>query len=468
MYNKRVKKNAFFLKGDICWSSSPHSIETVKNGFLLCLDGKSGGVFKEVPGHYEHLPVKNHSGKLIIPGLTDLHVHAPQFSFRSLGMDLELLDWLNVITFPEETKYRDPEYAREAYGHFIDDIKRGPNTRLCVYATIHVPGTLLLMDMLEESGLVSFVGKVNMDRNCLKDLMEHDAAGATREWLETFNKRKKEGRYKNTAAILTPRFLPSCSDKLMKSLVQMQREYGLPLQSHLSENREEVRWVRELCPDSENYAGAYADSGLMEGPAIMAHCVWTDEREMDLLSEKGVYIAHCPQSNTNLSSGIAPAKRFMEKGIPMGLGSDVAGGVHTSIFRAMTDAIQVSKLRRTLGTQVFDMLNLPAKSDRTQAARHKVEKALTLEEAFYLGTAGGGSFFGKRHAKSPKGAGPRGVDFGPAGSFEKGWDFDALIIDDSALGGPVRRKLHDRLERVVYLSDDRHIIGKYVRGISVL
>ena len=434
-------ESSFFLKGDICRSSSLQSLETVENGYLLCLGGKSGGIFREVPGQYAHLPVKDHSSKLIVPGLTDIHIHAPQFAFRALGMDMELLEWLNNRTFPEEAKYRDLEYAREAYGRFVEHIKKGPNTRLCVYATIHTPGTLLLMDMLEESGLVSLVGKVSMDRNCPEYLCEKgadNASGAVRDWLEAYYRGRKEGPYKNTAPILTPRFIPCCSNELMKSIKGIQGEYGLPVQSHLSENRKEVEWVKELCPDSENYAGAYSGFGLLDGPAVMAHCVWSGEREMDILAGKGVYIAHCPQSNTNLSSGIAPARRFLDKGIPIGLGSDVAGGVHTSIFRAMTDAIQVSKLRNALISQA--------------------EKSLTLEEAFYLGTAGGGSFFGKIGNKN----------FGPAGSFEAGWDFDALVIDDSSLASPVSRTIRDRLEQVVYLSGERHIVEKYVRGISIL
>jgi guanine deaminase len=385
----------------------------------------------------------DHSGMLIIPGLTDLHIHASQFAFRALGMDMELIEWLNKNAFLEEAKYRDTEYAQKAYGRFVDHIKKGPSTRLCIFATIHIPGTLLLMDLLEESGLVSLVGKVNMDRNCPEYLKENDAGGAAVEWLETFYQRRREGRYKNTAAILTPRFIPSCSNELMKSLAVLQRENALPIQSHLSENRQEVEWVRQLCPGSENYAGAYAEAGLLEGPSIMAHCVWSDEREMELLFQKRVYVAHCPQSNINLSSGIAPVRRFLERGIPLGLGSDVAGGAHSSIFRAMSDAIQVSKLRRVLAAPE--------------------EKALTLEEAFFLGTAGGGSFFGKLS----------GTDLGPAGSFEPGWDFDALIIDDSSLcvsvePNSVKLNLRDRLERAVYLSDDRHIIGKYVRGVPVI
>ena len=447
-HNDLVLEGSFFLKGDIIWSSSLHSLETSENSFLLCINGKSAGVFREIPANHAHLPVKNHSGMLIIPGLTDLHIHAPQFAFRAMGMDMELLDWLNRITFPEEAKYQDIEYARQAYGNFITDIKKGPNTRLCVYATVHVPSTILLMDKLEESGLVSFVGKVSMDRNCPDNLKEDKAIPAASQWLETFYRRQGEGLYKNTAPIITPRFIPSCSGNLMKNLAELQRRGGLPLQSHLSENRREVEWVRELCPESENYAAAYADLGLLEGPTIMAHCVWPSEREMDILAEKGTYIAHCPQSNMNLSSGIAPVRRLLAKGIPMGLGSDVAGGVHTSIFRAMTDAIQVSKLRSFYAAPE--------------------EKPLTLEEVFYLGTAGGGSFFGRPVETSSLGKNSTLPSFGPAGSFEPGWDFDAIVIDDSKLGGPGRLGIRDRLERAVYLSDERNITGKYVRGKQVI
>ena len=456
----------FILSGDICWSSSPNTIETTEAGFLLCKDGKSGGIFKEIPREYANLPRKDHSGKLIIPGLTDLHIHAPQFPFRALGMDMELLEWLNKNTFPEEAKYSDLEYAREAYGYFIEHVKKGPNTRLCILATIHVPATLLLMDMLEESGLVSFVGKVNMDRNCPEFLREEDSRGATREWLGIFSKRQREGRYKNTLPIITPRFIPSCSDTLMEGLAGIQRDYSLPVQSHLSENLREIEWVKELCPASENYTGAYDNYGLLGEKTIMAHCVWSSEKEMDLLAERKTYIAHCPQSDTNLSSGIAPVRRFLEKGIPLGLGSDIAGGVHSSIFRAMTDAIQVSKLRRVMGQ------NRGSPAHGSEAYGSSEEKALTLEEAFYLGTAGGGSFFGKIREKSEQGRDNHETpeaqfQAGPAGSFESGFDFDALVIDDSSLGKSYRSNLRDRLERVVYLSDDRHILEKYVRGIRI-
>jgi len=149
------------------------------------------------------------------------------------------------------------------------------------------------------------------------------------------------------------------------------------------------------------------------------------------MARRGVFAAHCPQSNANLSSGVAPMRRILETGVPAGLGSDVAGGANSSIFRAMTDAIQVSKLRNPL---------LGVK-----------EKALTMEEAFFLGTKGGGEFFGKS-------------GMGYCGSFDQGFDFDALVIDDKVLACPFDLSLRDRLERAVYICDDKHIRAKYIRG----
>lgn len=417
------------LKGDICYSKTKNTLQCLEKGFLVCSAGKSAGVFRELPEQYRQAPMKDYTGRLIIPGLVDLHIHAPQFTLRSLGMDLELLDWLNAFVFPEETKYRDADYALRAYTGFVEDLKKSPNTRACIFATVHVPGTLRLMDLLEASGLVCMVGKVNMDRHCPEGLREQDAAaseGATREWLEQC------GSYKHTKPILTPRFIPSCTDDLLRRLSAIRKQYRLPVQSHLSENQREIAWVRDLCPQSACYGDAYAGFDLFGGetPTIMAHCVWSEDKEVELMAKRGVYVAYCPQSNTNLSSGVAPARRYLDEGVPIGLGSDVAGGAHTSIFRAMTDGIQVSKLRRLLTSQE--------------------DPPLTLEQVFYMGTLGGGSFFGA------------------VGSFEEGYEFDALVIDDAPLAPPFPLSLRERLERVVYLSDDRNILAKYVRGVSIL
>lgn len=416
----------YIIKGNICDSHDAQHLRTMEQGYLVCEDGVCAGMFRELPPMYADYPVKDYGDALILPGLTDLHVHAPQFAFRTLGMDLELLDWLNTHTFPEEAKYADLSYADRAYNAFVADVRKGPNTRAVVFATLHVPGTELLMDKLEASGLVTLVGKVNMDRNSHPDLQEaswEQSLADTRAWIADV-----AGKYRNTAPILTPRFIPSCTDELMRGLQALQAETGLPVQSHLSENQSECAWVQELCPDASNYGNAYDQFGLFGGDArtIMAHCVWSDDAETALMAQHNVYVAHCPQSNMNLSSGIAPVRRFLNVGVPVGLGSDVAGGCHSSIFRAMSDAIQVSKLRWRL-------------VDETEAP-------LTLAEAFYLGTVGGGSFFGK------------------VGRFDPGWEMDAIVIDDSDLAAPYSLTLEERLARVVYLSDDRNIRAKYARG----
>ncbi|MEG2119889.1 MAG: amidohydrolase family protein, partial [Pseudoflavonifractor sp.] len=366
-----MSKNSFVLKGDLCWSKDSTHIETRQDGYLVCVDGVSAGVFGRLPDRYAAFPLIDYTGRLITPGLTDLHVHAPQYAFRGLGMDLELLEWLDTNVFPEESKYRDLAYAKLAYNQFVEDMKRGPNTRACIFATVHGAATELLMDLLEASGLSTMVGKVNMDRNSPDSLREGSAAvsiAETEGWLA-----RVAGKYAHTKPILTPRFVPSCTDELMAQLGELQRKYTLPVQSHLSENQGEVAWVHDLCPAAEFYGDAYAAHGLFGGsaPTIMAHCVLSEAPERRRMKEQGVYIAHCPQSNTNLSSGVAPVRTFLQEGQHVGLGSDVAGGASLSIFRAMADAIGTSKLRWRLQDQSL--------------------APLTAAEAFYLGTVGGGS-----------------------------------------------------------------------------
>lgn len=181
---------------------------------------------------------------------------------------------------------------------------------------------------------------------------------------------------------------------------------------------------------TDNTAAHISSDGASVCPTIMAHCVHSTDEEIQMIKDQGVYVAHCPESNTDIASGIAPVRRYLDMGLHVGLGTDVAGGFSLSMFRAMADAIQVSKLRWRL-------------MDQTQAP-------VTLEEAFYMATIGGGSFFGK------------------VGSFEKGYEFDAMILDDSNIRHPQEISTRDRLERLVYLSDDRNLVGKYVQGRKVI
>ena len=424
-----MNEPVFILKGNIIYSKDLTELAVCEHGYLVCRNGLAEGVYPTLPFKLGGNPIHDYGDCLIIPGLVDLHLHAPQYSFRGLGMDMELLEWLETNTFPEESKYKDIEYAKKAYTIFADNMRRSATTRACIFATIHRPATLLLMDLMEKAGLSTYVGKVNMDRNAPDHLREEtqESAAETLEWIKDVLHRK----YENTRPILTPRFTPSCTDELVEELKKLQMRYGLPLHSHLSENRSEVEWVKDLCPWAEFYGDAYDRFGLFgaDCPTVMAHCVYSDDREIARMKENGVFVAHCPESNMNVSSGIAPVRKFLEDGLNVGLGSDVAAGSTENLFRAMAHAVQASKLRWRL-------------MDENLAP-------LTVEEVFYMATKGGGGFFGQ------------------VGSFEPGYEFDALVLDDSGLSHPQPLDIRSRLERMIYLADERVIKAKYVKGREV-
>lgn len=418
----------FVLKGNIGFSREDKTLCCMPDSYVVCAEGICMGVFAEVPEKYRSFPLIDCGDDLVIPGMTDLHLHAPQYTFRGLGMDLELLDWLQTHTFPEEAKYQDLEYAKKAYRMFVEDLKRSFTTRACIFATLHKEATLELMDQLEESGLITCVGKVNMDRNGGEGLCEEHAAASleeTKEWLA----RVSEKNYRRTMAILTPRFIPCCSDELMRGLSGLQKKHGLKVQSHLSENPSEVAWVKELVQGADSYAGAYdlfCMLGTKEYPAVMAHCVYCSDEEMDLMRRRGVYVAHCPESNLNLSSGIAPVRKYLELGIDVGIGTDVAGGAGLSMAKAVSLAIQCSKMYWRLVD--------------------KEAKPLTFAEVFYLATLGGGSYFGK------------------TGSFLEGYAFDAVVVSDEAVKSMRSLAVEERLERMIYEEKGCRIVRKFVDG----
>lgn len=434
--NKDFIEDSFILYGDICYSINKDQFKTVKNGYLVCINGISQGVYDNIPEEYNDLKIHNYENKLIIPGLVDLHIHAPQFAFRGTGMDLELMSWLEQQTFPEESKYENLDYAKKAYQIFSDAMQKSATTHAVIFATKHRKATELLMELLEKTGIVSYVGKVNMDREApeaLKDESADMSAYETFGWINAVN-----GKYERTKPILTPRFIPCCTPELLEQLREIQITYDLPVQSHLSENKGEIDFVRQLCPDSKFYGDAYDNYGLFGNEhrsdkpikTVMAHCVYSTVEEMKRIKDNGVFVAHCPASNINLSSGIAPIRKYLDLGLKIGLGSDVAGGHTESMLRAVCDAVQVSKLYWRL---VDDN-----------------SKPLSFKEAFYLATVGGGEFFEN------------------VGSFEKGYAFNAVILDDSVLKYPEELSIEKRLESASYAMIDSYSIkAKYVNGKKI-
>ncbi len=423
-----MTQKTFAMKGTFLYSISKNELK-IEEGFLICIDGISQGIVKELTEKQREMHLYDYSGQLILPGMIDLHLHAPQYSYVGTGMDLELLDWLESYTFPEEKNYEQEEYAKKAYTKFVRDLQKSPTTRACIFATVHKNSSLLLMEMLESTGLITNVGKVNMDRNC-PDYIREETADSIQETISFIEEATK--RFQLTTPILTPRFIPTCSDELMQNLSLLKERYQINYQSHLSENMEEIQWVHELCPNSKSYGAAYDDFGAFsqEGKTIMAHTVYLESEEEVLLKEKNVFLAHCPESNLNIASGIAPVKRFLGNGLKVGLATDVAGGSSLNMFRAMMHAIQSSKMYWRLIDSTYH--------------------PLTIEETLFIATKGGGEFFGK------------------VGSFEAGYEVDAIVIDDAELTTMKEMSVKERVERLIYLGTEIHITSKFVAGNKVL
>jgi len=414
-------------KAHILFTKEQNRFEVIENGYLAVgADGRVVGVSSDLASlDCGDAEVVDFGDRLLIPAMNDLHVHAPQYRNQGIAMDLELLPWLQYYTFPEEMKYADRGYAERMYRRFVRDLWRFGTMRACVFATIHTESTRLLMNLFQEAGMGALVGKVAMNRNCPDELLE-SLEGMTKgyeELIAEFNEPEALVR-----PIITPRFIPSCTPNMLRLCGELAAKHQLPVQSHLSENKSEIALVQSLEQESSCYGDAYDQYGLFgQTPTVMAHCVWTDGEELELMKRRGVMVAHCPTSNFNVASGMAPIRKFLNEGLQVGLGSDISGGHDLSIFRTMVYAIQVSKI--------------------LYQQNHECA-FLSLSEAFWMATKSAGSFFGQ------------------VGSFEPGYEFDALVIDDRDLNHD-NYSLLERLERYIYLGDDRQIEHRFCRGKEI-
>lgn len=413
-------------KAHILFTKEKNSFEVYENGYMAVEDGRVVGIASDLSAwDCTDTEVTDFGDRLLIPAMNDLHVHAPQYRNQGLAMDLELLEWLQNYTYPEEMKYADTGYAERMYRRFVHDLWRFGTMRVCVFATIHTESTRLLMHLFQEAGMGALVGKLAMNRHCPDGLSEsvEDMVQGYESLIAEFNQSNALVR-----PIITPRFLPSCTSEMLHACGELAAKYQLPVQSHLSENKDEIALVHSLEKESTSYGDAYYRYGLFgQTPTVMAHCVYTEGEEQELIKRQGVMIAHCPTSNLNVSTGIAPIRKFLDDGLRIGFGSDISGGHDLSIFRVMVYAIQMSKVRYQHNRQ---------------------EKFLTLHEVFWMATKSAGSFFGR------------------VGSFEPGYEFDALVIDDSELNHH-DYSLVERLERYIYLGDDRQIVHRFCRGKEI-
>ncbi|MEA4965774.1 MAG: amidohydrolase family protein [Oscillospiraceae bacterium] len=413
------------LKGHLLSAASPSRLQSIPDGYLAAdEDGILRYVGPQLPQPLRTLPVEDWGDRLILQSFADMHLHAPQYPMLGQGMDLPLLSWLREYAYPTEARFSDLAFARNCSRHLAAALIGGGTTRVCMFSSLHTDATLILMEELERAGISGYVGKVNMDRQGGAGLREstEESMRETLRWLDAC------GDFRTVRPILTPRFTPACTEEILTFLGRLAAERGLYVQSHLSENPEELRLVGELCPDCAQYWETYQKHGLWRDHTVMAHCVYSDERERAAMREAGVLAVHCPDSNWNLCSGTAPVKTMLREGSWVALGSDIAGGAVLFLPHVAAAAIRASKVRHMTEGEDF----------------------LTVPEAYYLATSAGHRYFGDRDG------------------FQVGNPLHAAVVDETNLP-PAARELTaaERLERFLYLGDDRNLAAVYANGKKV-
>jgi guanine deaminase len=334
------------LRGDLLdFTDEPALDQTSLQGvrlrpdhWLLIEDGRIVGAQVETPdASWQRI---DHRGRLVLPGFIDTHVHSPQLDvIASYGT--ELLDWLETYTFPAERAYADPALATSGSARFCDALLAHGTTSAVVFPTVHKVSVDALFGAAAERGMRIVAGKCLMDRYA-PDGLRDDVAGAERDCIELIERWHGKGR---NAYALTVRFAPtSTREQLAMAGRLAQADPGLYVQTHVAENRAEVRWVAELFPEARSYLDVYARAGLVRRRSVFAHGIWLDDADRALLSEAGAQIAFCPSSNLFLGSGLFDWQKNADAGVAVSVATDVGGGTSLSMLRTLADAYKVQAL----------------------------------------------------------------------------------------------------------------------------
>jgi len=408
-----------------------HVIRVGGDGTIIAVAPAADGV----PDETLDLP----AGQVVLPGFVDLHVHAPQYPQLGLALDEPLEVWLGKYTFPLEAKYADLDFAREAYGTLVSDLLAGGTTTALYFATVHREATQLLAEICLAQGQRGLVGKVVMDNHATspdyyRDETAEAAVADTRAVIEHIRALPGNDR---VLPVVTPRFIPSCTDEALAGLGALARECGCHVQTHCSESDWAHGHVLERYGHTDTVA--LDGFGLLTRKTVLAHSVFLTEGDMGLVRETGAGVALCALSNIYFANAVFPLRRALEKGLHVGLGTDVSGGPSSSIFEACRTTVQASRLLET-----------GVDPDVPRETRGHPGATIDMKTAFHLATAGGGEALEL-----------------PVGIFRPGYQFDAIVVDPHAAQGTIRlfgAQAVERIEQILYGANRTNIVSTFVSG----
>ena len=370
--------------------------------------------------------VKRYDNKLIIPGMIDTHVHLPQTEMIGAYGE-QLLTWLTEYAFPTEKKFSNEDYAREISKRFLDELLRNGTTSALVFCSVHPESVNAFFKESQARRLRMIAGKVMMDRNCPEDLSDcpETSYDDSRALIEKWH------NVDRLSYAVTPRFAPTSTPEQLNKCGQLLEEYpDVYMHTHLSENSDEIDWVKQLFPEAKDYLGVYEDAGLVKKRSIFAHAIHLSDREMETLACNHASIAHCPTSNLFLGSGLFNLARCEKHDINVGLGTDVGAGTSFSLLQTSSEAYKIQQLQKY---------------------------KMSAFKGLYLATLGGA----------------RALDLeGTIGNFLPGCEADFVVLDDHATPFlkfrlPHAKTLHERLFAIMILGDDRCIQETFIMGKSI-
>jgi guanine deaminase len=444
------------FRGTAFTSRLPQEVRALED-CLFCLDAE--GLIRRIlhPQDLEYAKVlaaysgrdsfrELSDGQYFLPGFIDLHIHAPQWAQAGTAMDIPLQDWLDTYTFPLESKFSDLDFARKVYQDLVTTLLANGTTTALYFATIHKEASYLLAQICADKGQRGLVGKVVMDDKeenpeYYRDESTEAALADTESFIQQvleLNKTTKQGVY----PVVTPRFIPSCTDEALAGLGELAKKYDTHIQSHCSESDWEHHFVHERMHKSDAYA--LHEMGLLQDKAVMAHAVFLSDEDAGLFAETGTAIAHCPISNVFFSNGVLSAARFTQKEIDIGLGTDISGGFSPSLYDNIRQAVIAAR-----------MLEEGVDSALPAAERGLPKSRISANEAFFYATAGGGQSLSL-----------------PIGRLEENYLWDVQVIDVNAPNAKLpifdaEISIEDLLHKILFLSRPENIREVWVQGECV-